>query len=174
MGISGAETDSVEVLDELKRLIQGTICVLGVGNRQRRDDGAGSLIAKALAQRMSGVVIDGGSVPENYLEKLVQSGPDTIVIIDAVNFDGTPGEIRLLDPYDLAPGRVSTHGASLELSARYLRARTHAQLSLLAIQPAEIGPGEGLSEAVSRSVALLSRMLPKVLDDSRTNRMESA
>ena len=174
MGLSDAEMDGVEVLDELERLARGTVCVLGVGNRQRRDDGAGSLIAQALEPRMTGLVVDGGSVPENYLEKLVQSNPDTIVIIDAVEFAGLPGEIRLLDPYALAPGRVSTHGASLELSARYLRARTHAQLSLLAIQPVEVGPGEGLSEAVSRTVALLSSVLPKVLNDSRTNRMESA
>ena len=148
-------TEEGSLLDQLRHLMDGRVCVLGVGNRYRRDDGAGSLLAERLGQRTNTMVIDAGVVPENYLEKVARSHPDTILIIDAVDFGGTPGEFRILEVEFVGPSVFSTHALSLRMAADFLRARTRAHVALLAIQPSEMGLGAGLSEEVSRAVELL-------------------
>lgn len=148
---------------ELDDFLAGRVCVLGIGNRDRCDDGVGSLIAERLAGRISAPTFDAGAVPENYLEKVARLRPDTILIVDAADFGGAPGEIRVLDTNTVAPAALSTHALSLRMAAQFLKARTGARLALLAIQPADIGPGAHLSDAVSRAVGVIERTLVTVL-----------
>jgi hydrogenase maturation protease len=71
------------------------VVVLCLGNIERGDDGAGPRLARAIKGRVSYEVIDAGVTPENYTGVIKRSGPDTIVIVDAVWFDGRPGETRV-------------------------------------------------------------------------------
>ena len=98
-------SQATRLSDRLAPELTGRVCVLGIGNRLRRDDGAGSLLAAALAEQEGAAVLDAGTVPENYLEKVAGSNPDTVVIVDAIDFDGAPGEIRLLEPSATTTGR---------------------------------------------------------------------
>lgn len=150
---------------QLKRTFDGRVCVLGVGNRYRRDDGAGSLVAEHLVGRTDARSIDAGEVPENYLEQVARSHPDTILILDAFDFGGAPGDLRILDPELVGSSGLSTHALSLRMTADFLRARTQARLALLAIQPADIGLGTELSQEVSRAVELLKETLVAVLNE---------
>lgn len=157
-----ARTDNaveVSFSSQLKRLLEGRVCVLGVGNRYRRDDGAGSLVAEQLDGRTNARAIDAGAVPENYLEQVTRSNPDTVLILDAMDFGGAPGDLRIFDPEVVGSSGLSTHGLSLQITADYLKARTQARLVLLAIQPADIGLGTELSEEVSLAVHLLKETL---------------
>ncbi|MDJ0945287.1 MAG: hydrogenase 3 maturation endopeptidase HyCI [Kiloniellales bacterium] len=149
----------VTFLSKLKRLLKDRVVVLGVGNRCRRDDGAGSLLAEQLDGQTGVQAIDAGAVPENYLEKVARSHPGTVLILDAVDFGGTPGDLRILEPELISPSGVSTHGLSLQFTADFLKARTQARLVVLAIQPADIGMGTELSEEVSRAVEQLKDAL---------------
>lgn len=157
-----ARTDNtveVSFSSQLKRILDGRVCVLGVGNRYRRDDGAGSLVAEQLDGRTAVRAIDGGSVPENYLEQVTRSNPDTVLVLDTMDFGGAPGDLRILDPEAVGSSGLSTHGLSLQITADFLKARTQARLVLLAIQPADIGLGTELSEEVSRAVQVLKESL---------------
>ena len=157
----------VAIADRLRRFLAGErVCLLGVGNRYRRDDGCGSLVAEQIGDRTGAVVIDCGAVPENYLEKVARLEPDTILVIDAVDFGGSPGELRLLGPDLISPSGLSTHALSLRMAADFLKARTSARLAILAIQPAELGPGEGLSDEVYRAVQSVEDMLVAVCGDT--------
>ncbi len=149
----------------LKRLMKGRVVVLGVGNRCRRDDGAGSLLAEQLDGRTGVQAIDAGAVPENYLEKVARSHPDTVLIIDAVDFGGTPGDLRILEPELIRPSGISTHGLSLQITADFLKARTQARLAVVAMQPADIGMGTELSEEVSLAIDLLKETLISALHE---------
>ncbi len=155
----------VTLLSKLKRLLKGRVVVLGVGNRCRRDDGAGSLVAEQLDEQTGVQSIDAGAVPENYLEKVARSHPDTILILDAVDFGGAPGDLRILEPELVSPSGVSTHALSLQIAADFLKARTQARLAVIAIQPAKIGFGTELSEEVSRAVELLREALLSALHE---------
>ncbi|UCH49232.1 MAG: hydrogenase 3 maturation endopeptidase HyCI [Betaproteobacteria bacterium] len=151
------------VSHRLKGLLSGRVCVLGVGNRHRCDDGAGSLIAERLGGRTGALAIDAGAVPENYLEKVARSSPDTVLILETVDFGGAAGEIRILDPGSIALSGLSTHALSLQMTADYLTARTRARLAVLAIQPANVGYGRKLSAEVTSAVGLLHEILSDAL-----------
>ena len=115
---------------QVRRLLAGRVCLLGVGNRLRGDDGVGSLVAEQLEGQTAALSIDAGEVPENYLEKVARSRPNTILILDAVDFGGAPGDLRVLEPEMVGSSRISTHGPSLQMTASFLKLRTRARLAI--------------------------------------------
>ncbi len=139
----------------------GKILIVGVGNRLRCDDGVGSHIVDLLKERVKDVeVIDAGTVPENYLESIIQKRPQRVLIVDACLFDGKPGEFRLFEPEtfeNLCLSNFSTHTLPLNLIAQLIITKTNAKVYLLGIQPAQRGFGEKLSP-------VLSATLPKILN----------
>jgi hydrogenase maturation protease len=147
--------------DQMAHFLDGRICLLGIGNRYWRDDGAGSVLAEALQACPEFDAIDAGFVPENFLEVIAGKKPDRILFVDATDFGGAPGQVRLLFPDNVAPSGLSTHAGSLKMLAEYLQARTGAQVALLAIQPADTAAGESLSPEVSNTVMTLLEKLPE-------------
>jgi hydrogenase 3 maturation protease len=151
----------------LRALLRGRVCIVGVGNRQRGDDGAGPRLIDARHRGTRGVWLDAGIAPENFLEPIVRTNPDTVLIVDAAAFGGLPGECRLLDASALDTVVLSTHAGSLGLLREYLSARSGARLGVLAIQPERLAVGEGLSAAVETSVRELAALLSEVLASAR-------
>lgn len=166
MVATAEETVETEVAESLRRFLRGSVRILGVGNRDRRDDAIGSLLAERLAGRFP-CVIDAGGVPENHLERVARARPDAILLVDAVDFGGGAGECRVLDPGAIAPSGLSSHALSLGMAAEYLGARTGARVALLAIQPADVGPGTQLSDEVRPAMAFLEETLARALDGGR-------
>ncbi|MBT8058689.1 MAG: hydrogenase 3 maturation endopeptidase HyCI [Gammaproteobacteria bacterium] len=145
---------------QLNEFLGHRAAVLGIGNRLWGDDGAGSRLAAKLEDRDGRRVIDGGAVPENHLRAVAESNPNAILLIDAADFGGRPGECRLLSAEELAGQQsLSTHAGSPRLLAEYLHQRTGARVALLAIQPASNGQGDRLSAEVARTVARLAEAL---------------
>ena len=152
---------------QLAHFLKGQVCILGIGNRHWRDDGVGSRIAEALRPCLEFEAIDSGCVPENYLERVAGVNPDCILMIDATDFGGTPGDVRLLETENIAQSGLSTHAGSLHMLALYLQARTGARISLLAIQPADSSAGEGLSPEVTATAQYLQETLPVMVGAHR-------
>ena len=148
--------------DQLSGFIRGRVCILGIGNRQWRDDGVGSYIAEALQGHPVLDAIDAGFIPENHLEDVARRRPDTILMVDATDFGAEPGKARLIYPDKVAYSGVSTHAGSLRMLAEYLHQRTRAPVALLAIQPADTGAGENLSPAIAETCRDLVKNLPDV------------
>jgi len=148
--------------DQLNSFIDGNVCLMGIGNRHWHDDGVGSYIAEALEPCPGFDAVDAGFIPENHLEKVADNHPDTILMIDATDFGGEPGQARLIFPDKIAYSGVSTHAGSLRMLAEYMSARTHAHVGLLAIQPADTSAGESLSPVVSETLKDLLENLPAV------------
>jgi hydrogenase 3 maturation protease len=147
--------DPNHLKDQLTEFIKGRVCLLGIGNRYWRDDGIGSYVAEALESCQGLDVIDAGFIPENHLETVARKNPDSILMVDATDFGAEPGQARLLYPDNVTYSGVSTHAGSLRMLAKYLHARTQASIALLAIQPADIGEGEGLSPVVANTLEQL-------------------
>ncbi len=136
--------------------------IVAVGNFQRGDDGVGVEVARRL--KSLGLdeveVIDAGVAPENYLGPIIKLQPRRVLIVDACQFNGIPGEFRLFDRTALAELSVagfSTHTPPLSLFARLIQEATGAEVYLLGIQPDVHNTGPHLS------LTLLSA-LPKILD----------
>lgn len=147
---------------ELFPCLSGRVYWLGIGNTQRGDDGAGpGLIARLADQGWQ--TADAGVAPENHLEKVVASSPDTLILVDAADWGGRPGQARLLSPRQLGSGGLSTHALSLDLAAAYWAERLPGlRIHLLAIQPASLDWDAGLSPAVAETIEKLAQHLRRL------------
>jgi len=151
-----------QLKNQLAHFIDGRVCLLGIGNRYHHDDAVGPYLAEALETRPDYDVIDAGIIPEDYIETTAHKHPDTILMVDATDFGGEPGEVRLLYPEHVNYSGVSTQAGSLRMLAEFLQARTHARIGLLAVQPADVSDGKGLSPSVAHTLDDLLDSLPDI------------
>lgn len=134
-------------------MLKGKVIVLGIGNRLRSDDGVGPVLAARLEDKGNFTVYDCGMSPENYLEKVIREKPDSVVLIDAVDFGGKPGEFKILQPAEIKTVNFfTTHNASISLAINYLQNNLKVDIIILIIQPKSIVLGEELSPEVARAL----------------------
>ena len=146
-------------LDRELRVVTGpALLILGVGNLLRGDDGVGPAVVAAIKPHVNVPCLDAGPAPEKFLEIIVRAAPATVLIIDAVDFGGEPGEIRLLDLADLRGSACSTHATSLALVGRYLETRIQVRVRLIGVQPLQLR-GEQFSAPVAEAVQRLAGSL---------------
>ncbi len=155
-----------QLKDQLAHFIEGRVCLLGIGNRYHHDEAVGPYLAEALETRPDYDVIDAGITPEDYIETTAHKHPDTILMVDATDFGGEPGEVRLLYPEHVNYSGVSKQAGSLRMLAEFLQSRTHARIGLIAVQPADLSDGKGLSPSVSKTLDDLLDTLPDICDHS--------
>jgi hydrogenase 3 maturation protease len=135
----------------------GLNIILTVGNVCRMDDGAGPYIASQLAGlcEMAGFgnvwVVDAGQTPENHFDKIVTSNPSYVLFIDAADFGGRPGEIRLIGKSHLSDLSISTHMFPIRAIWELIEAEIPTQIQAIGIQAEDCGFGEGLTEVVRQS-----------------------
>lgn len=138
------------MLEHLKKHLCGKVLILGIGNTLRSDDGIGSILAERIKGKVPFAVYDCGSSPENYLGKTIKEKPDNVVIIDAVDFGGEPGEFKEIDADEVTTTNFfSTHNASISLTINYLKNNLKVDIIVLIIQPKTIAFGDKLSPEVS-------------------------
>lgn len=143
----------MDMLAHLKLHLQGKVIFLGIGNTLRSDDGAGAALAARLKDKVSYTVYDCGASPENYLGKIIKERPDNIVIADAVDFGGRPGEIKVVDSQEVKTVNLfSTHNASITLTIDYLQSQIPVDIIILMIQPKAITFGDTLSPEILKSL----------------------
>jgi len=141
------------MLDHLKLHLKGKVVILGIGNVLRGDDGIGSLLADRLKGKVPWTVYDAAESPENYLGPVIKQRPDTIVLVDAVDFGGEPGEFRVLEATEIKTSNLfSTHNASIGLTINYLQTNLKADIITLIIQPCQITLGGDLSRPVEETL----------------------
>jgi len=139
----------------LDEIAVGRVLIVGIGNRQRGDDGVGPVLIDKLSSAGFTNILDVGTVPENYTKFIIQYCPDTVILVDALSFGGRPGNWRIFTPDECNEYGFSTHNASLNVFASYIRQYIPAKIFLLGIQPATIAFQEGLSPELEKSVCQL-------------------
>lgn len=148
--------DDRALLEFLARWRDSKAVILGVGNALKGDDAAGPVVCERLAGNVSAVVIDGGTAPENHIRPIRKAEPEVLLIVDAVDFSGPPGQIRLFEPAEIARFTFSTHSLSLHLFIDLLQADRPLDVRLVGIQAGPRRLGDGLSPAVQEAVDALS------------------
>jgi hydrogenase 3 maturation protease len=141
------------MLEHLKLHLKGKVIILGIGNTLRSDDGIGSILADRIKDKVPFIVWDAGVSPENYLGKIEKENPDTVVIIDAVDFGGCAGEFKVLEAQDIKTINLfSTHNTSISLAINYLQNNLKVDIIILIIQPKSIVFGDKLSSEVAAAL----------------------
>ncbi len=97
-------------------------------------------------------VLDCGQTPENYLGKVAQLQPSSVLFVDSVDFDADPGVVRLFSADRFEVQGLSTHSPGLSPLTDFLGGSCGAVCLVLAIQPARVAHGGGLSDPVRQAV----------------------
>ena len=123
--------------------------VLGLGEELKADDGIGKYVIDRLRGRKSKNLLLHSSVPENAFTRL--RGVDSLTIIDAADFSGRPGEIRIVKELK-ERDRLSTHSTSLSNLVKYIKQSIGIKdITLILIQAKSLEFGEEMSEEVKEA-----------------------
>jgi hydrogenase 3 maturation protease len=155
------------IQEELKKWLTNAerVAVAGIGNPIRTDDFVGVKIVQDLNGKVSKRVylIECETVPESFLQPIVDFNPTHVLLIDAAILGLKPGETRLIDPERIADfPAISTHMLSLRIFCEYLTATTKAKIALLLIEPKNVEFGEGLTPDVQAAAEKIANILLKL------------
>ena len=142
------------------------VVVAGIGNPIRMDDFVGVKIVQGLHGKVSDNVclIECETVPESYMQQIIDFNPTHILLIDAAVLGIKPGEALLMEPEELkTTSAFSTHVLPLRVFCEYLAKTTGAKIRLLLIQPKKADFGEGLTPEVTASAQELLEFLLSAL-----------
>jgi len=141
------------------------VVVAGVGNSLRKDDFVGVEIVRNLQKKVSKYIylIECETVPESFIEPIINFKPTHVLIIDAALLNLKPGSSTLIEPNKIVGIPVSTHALPLNIFSEYIVKTTGAKVALLAIQPKETDFGEGLTPELRKTEEELTNLLLKIL-----------
>ena len=138
-----------------------TDVLLCVGNSMMGDDGAGPLLAEMCAANPPGnwKVLDGGSAPENEVVAIRAMKPSRLLIVDATDMGLDPGEIRIVDPDDIAEMfMMTTHNMPLNYLVDQLKDDVE-EVIFLGIQPDIVGFYFPMTEKIKAAVEVVYQRL---------------
>jgi hydrogenase 3 maturation protease len=159
--------DEYNIQDALKKWFADPerVVVAGIGNPIRRDDFVGVKIVQDLTGKVSDKVhlFECETVPESFMEEIVDLKPSHVLLIDAAVLGLKPGETRLVFPEQVADfPAITTHVLPLRIFCEYIANMTKAKIALLLIEPKNTEFGEGLTldvqAAAEESVNILRKL----------------
>lgn len=146
------------------------VVVAGIGNPIRRDDFVGVKIVQDLEERVSDKVslLECETVPESFMQEIVDIKPSHVLLIDAAILGLKPGEIRLIYPEQVSDfPAITTHVLPLRIFCEYIAKMIKAKIALLLIEPENTDFGEGLTpitQDVAKKVVTVLRKLLREID----------
>ncbi len=160
--------ESANFEENLKVWLSGaaSVVVAGIGNEIRRDDFIGVKIVRDLKGKIPETIhlIECETVPESFMDEIVDYGPTHVLLIDAALLGLKPGEVALYDPCKVADvPAISTHSLPVRVFCDYVIELTKAKIALLLVEPRDTDFGEGLSREASDAVRRIVRVLLEIL-----------
>jgi len=133
------------------------IVVIGLGNVLLRDDGVGVYVIEQLRRRsvpknVDVQFIDGGLTPD--LSVFLDDVVSKLIIIDAAETGGAPGNIRTVNPLDIRLETSSIHGIDLQQNLELMRlaGTLPEEVVILGVEPQDMSPGTELTPALKAVV----------------------
>jgi len=151
----------VDLREQLESVLQGRVCLMGLGNTDYGDDGFGVRLGEGLLDLGMADVILAGTAPDRHIGTAADQDFDHLVFLDAVEFGGKPGSVVFLDAEGIASRfpQISTHKISLSVLARLIESNGITKTWLLGVQPESTRGGEGLSPKVRATLEVLCALL---------------
>jgi hydrogenase maturation protease len=144
------------------------IAIIGLGNPLRRDDAIGILLLQYLQRnkkKLSKTIefIDGGTSGMKLLHLL--GDYDTVLLLDAVDFKGSPGEIKKFSIDEVKNQKIqvflSTHEPDFLSVYALLKEldKSPDHLIIFGVQPKDISHGTRLSEEIKHFLPILQKQI---------------
>jgi len=146
--------------------------VIGVGNRDRGDDGVGPLVAQAFAERWperAEIHLAEGDLSDLLLR---WRGDQDVVIIDAIVSGRPPGTISTMDGLHEGLSKndrlVSSHGVGIVEVIALAKAldKRPAAITIVGVEAAQCEHFSGLSQPVAAALPAAVNEISDVLDDA--------
>jgi hydrogenase 3 maturation protease len=145
---------------ELKKMSKKII--IGLGNQLKCDDNIGNLIVKELGNTLKDkdlIFIQGETTPENYLVSLQKYEPEIIYFIDAVDFNGKVGEIKIFTFDDILNLNLSTtHTIPITLFKKY-----YENIKLIGIKVKNTDFGNDLTKELRKEYKNIVERIKKII-----------
>ena len=156
--------DEYNIQDALKKWFADAerVVVAGIGNPIRRDDFVGVKIVQDLKGKVSKnlCLIECETVPESFMQEIVDLKPSHVLLVDAAVRGLKPGETRLVFPEQVADfPAVTTHVLPLRIFCEYVAKMTETKIALLLIEPENTEFGEGLTSTVQAAAEKITKIL---------------
>ena len=129
----------------------------GIGNEDKADDGVGPYVA-SLVKFDGWQSINCGTVPENFSGVVRRIRPELLVIVDAVQMNAKPGEIRIIQSAQIRETNVGTHAMALSQLVDYISDMA-GKIILIGIQPASLNFGEPMCAEVREAAVKVVEMV---------------
>jgi hydrogenase maturation protease HycI len=136
---------------ELLKINPDSDLIVAVGNSFRTDDGVGPYIAEALKQISNLKLINAGYTPENSIEDIISLAPQRILIFDAADWGGKPGEVRIIPEANIPQTTLSTHAIPLNVITAIISQSIQTAIFFIGIQTKSVCLGEGLSGEIKKT-----------------------
>lgn len=112
-----------------------------MGNALKQDDNIGNVIATEL-QNLKGVkVLVAGTAPESFLYRIEKLKPEILFVVDAAEFNGSVGDVKLLSLEEISEKTASTHNIPMS----FFEEKMPCELKVIGIKVKSTAFGMGLS-----------------------------
>ena len=137
--------------DELLRYQDERIIFVGIGNELRADDGAGLKLVERLQSKKefkNSHFILAKRNPENHLQEIISYNPQIVIFVDAADWNGNAGDIKIFSDEEVSQAGFSTHTFSIKMIKDFLLNHQQMDFMFIGIQPLTTNFSEGLSPQV--------------------------
>jgi len=143
------------------------VVIVGVGNPIRGDDGVGPHVIELLESKPleNVLLLNTESVPESFIGKIVTYNPTHVLVVDAANFKGAPGETKLIKGSEIGGQAISTHSLPLNIFITYIEKTLGLQVIVLGVQPRSIALGEPITPPVEATAVSIADTLYRLLKE---------
>jgi len=146
--------NELKIIDAIIKKNKEDFLVIGIGNRLKSDDGAGSIFAQELSKKFPDKFIDTGIAVENFIFKVAKKKERKIFVVDTMDFEGKAGDIKIFNLNDLSAQGISTHALSLKKTLKILE-EFGKRVYVIGIKPRSLELSEEISEEVKNSIEKL-------------------
>ena len=146
------------------------VVVAGIGNPIRRDDFVGVKIVQDLQGKVpkNVLLIECETVPESYMQEIIDFKPSHVLLVDAAILGLKPGETRLVLPEQITDfPAITTHVLPLRIFCEYITKMAEAKIALLLIEPEDTEFGEGLTATIQAAAEEVTKWLIELLAGSK-------
>jgi hydrogenase maturation protease len=131
--------------------------VIGLGNPLKRDDDIGNIIANRLVGFNA---VSAETTPESFISEMKKH--NVIVFVDAVEFNGKTGDVKLFKLTDLKEMPLSTHSVPIE-TLREIMPRK--KMFVIGVKPEDVDYGAGLTNELKKKLEGIIEETKRLLDE---------
>lgn len=148
------------------------VLIAGIGNELRGDDGLGPAIVNELSKRPLPSNVDVADFGERLYELLLRlKGYDMVMIVDALDLDGSPGQVYMIEFGIVNYGKdlmaLNLHESDLKniLALGRKLGIMPDKVYIIGCQPKDISYKIGLSDVVKNKLGEIINAIEKILRD---------